>query len=633
MGAIQRQQEKNEEARRSFEAALKIAPDFLLALEQLTDLDLRERRGEQALARAQAFAGRHPEAATPWLLLGRVQLALGALKPAEEALQKAAQLDSASPAASMLLAQLYIRTNQRGPALERLEAVLARKTNDTGALLLTGQVRNDNKEYGKAREAYEKLLKLEPKSVPALNNLAYLCVENLKDVDAGYRYAQQAYLLAPKDASVTDTLGWALCHRKEYASALTYLREAAAQRPSDPDVQFHLGTAHYMMAQEEPARAAFQKALAAKSEFASKARAEERLWVLGVDPQRPEPGAVARLEQIVTGEPNDLQALLRLAAVAERNGPVEKAAGLYRRALDANPKSTTVALELARFYSERQRDPAKALEQAKAAVELAPNDPQVALRAGQIACRAGDYKRAYSLLRGSAAEAQADPEVLYDLAVATYHQGRVTDGLATMRRALAAPDPFPRREAAQRFVQMVELVQTLPDPERNEAQVQEVLKKEPKDVPALMGLGLLRERRGEFDQARRIYEEQILKTSPDFAPASRRLAFLYADQLHDDFKALSAGNKAREVFDQDPALLKLLGKVAYRRKDYAQAVQLLSQSSVGLPQDADVFFQLGLAYHQLNSKEQSKSALEKALGLNLEAQSAQEAQRILASLK
>jgi Flp pilus assembly protein TadD len=198
---------------------------------------------------------------------------------------------------------------------------------------------------------------------------------------------------------------------------------------------------------------------------------------------------------------------------------------------------------------------------------------------------------------------------------------------------LAAPDPFPRREAAQRFVQMVELGENLPDPERNAAQAQQVLKIQPKDVPALMVLGLVREQRREFDQARRTYEEQILKASPDFAPASRRLAFLYADQLRDDFKALSAGNKAREVFDQDPALLKLLGKVAYRRKDYSQAVQLLSQSSGGLQQDADVFFHLGLAYHQLNRKEQSKTALEKALGLNLEAKSAQEAQRILASLK
>ena len=80
-------------------------------------------------------------------------------------------------------------------------------------------------------------------------------------------------------------------------------------------------------------------------------------------------------------------------------------------------------------------------------------------------------------------------------------------------------------------------------------------------------------------------------------------------------------------------MLKLLGKVAYRRKDYSQAVQLLSQSSAELQQDADVFFHLGLAYHQLNRKDQTKNALEKALGLNLETKSAQEAKQILASLK
>ena len=258
-------------------------------------------------------------------------------------------------------------------------------------------------------------------------------LEGLKDVDAGYRYAQQAYLLAPKDPSVTDTFGWALCHRKEFVSALTYLREAAAQRPADPEVQFHLGTAYYMMAQEEPAREALQKATAIKSEFASRAKAEQRLWVLGLDPQSADAAAVAKFEQIVAEEPNDLMTLLRLAAAADRKGALEKAAAWYRRAQEASPKSIVVTLQLARFYSERLHDTAKAWEQAKAAVELAPNDPQIALRAGQIACQAGDYKRAYSLLRGSSAERTGDPEVLYDLALASYHQGRIRDGLDTMR--------------------------------------------------------------------------------------------------------------------------------------------------------------------------------------------------------
>ena len=58
-----------------------------------------------------------------------------------------------------------------------------------------------------------------------------------------------------------------------------------------------------------------------------------------------------------------------------------------------------------------------------------------------------------------------------------------------------------------------------------------------------MVLGLIRERQGEFGQAREIYEDQILKTSADFAPASRRLAFLYADHLKDDFRHSTPGPK------------------------------------------------------------------------------------------
>ena len=76
--------------------------------------------------------------------------------------------------------------------MSQLQAVLSKNPNNTSALMTLALVYEQMKDYPKARDAYEKLLSIQPNFVPALNNLAYLYTEHLNNLDKAYELARKA---------------------------------------------------------------------------------------------------------------------------------------------------------------------------------------------------------------------------------------------------------------------------------------------------------------------------------------------------------------------------------------------------------------------------------------------------------
>jgi tetratricopeptide (TPR) repeat protein len=220
---------------------------------------------------------KHPDRASSYVLEGRVRLAQGEWKEAELALKKALELDPNSAPSYEMLVSSYLATNKLPEAVRELETLLAKAPQNPSALMTLATVREKQKAYPEARAAYEKLLALNPGFVPALNNLSYLYAEYLSQPDKAYELAQKARTLDPGNAAVADTLGWTAYKRGDYPQALTLLQDSAGKLGTNPEIQYHLGMAHYMMGQADAARAALQKAVAAPDGFPSKKDAQRRL--------------------------------------------------------------------------------------------------------------------------------------------------------------------------------------------------------------------------------------------------------------------------------------------------------------------------------------------------------------------
>ena len=327
------------EARNAFEKAVEISPDYLPATERLVDLDIAQQQYPAAMARVQKLLDNDPKAQDPktallWALRGKIYLAQRDFTHAEPDLSKAIELDPNLGPAYLLQVQLYLASNKQDEAIAKLNALIE-KNNDPRALMLLALIQTSLKHFDAARDAYEKVLAIAPNSALALNNLAAIYSDQFGQVDKGYELAKKAKEAAPNEPHIADTLGWILFKKGDYGDALPALQESAAKLPDSPEVQYHVGMAHYMLGEEEPARIALKKAADASVDFPGKDDARKRLSLLAIGIGAADPAARTELQNYLKEQPNDPAALTRLAALQQQDGAVDDAIKTYDKALAA----------------------------------------------------------------------------------------------------------------------------------------------------------------------------------------------------------------------------------------------------------------------------------------------------------
>jgi len=635
-GLVLAQQGKTAESRSAYERAFELSPDSPAALEQLINLHLKDKEYQAATARLEAEIAKNPKlAGAGHLLLAKVALARDDKGQAEVHLKKTIELNPESPTAYYLLAGIYSRTNQQDKALAQLNEILSRDPKQTTALMLRSVMMDQQGNYTAAREGYEKILADDPHSAVALNNLAYLYSERLNGLDKAFDLAQRARQLMPNDPHSADTLGWILYKKRQFTRALTLLNDAAEKRPADPEIQFHLGMTKYMMGDEIGARADLQNAVNLDPEAKWKAIAQQALALLQIDASAPSPSSRAVVEKALAEQSDDPVALSRLAMLQERDGKPEQAIKTLETATKSNPANVNIMLNLARLHG-TAKHPAEALEYAKAARKLAPDDADVTRPLGNLAFENGDFQWSYSLLQEAARKQQNSPELLYDLALASYAVGRVSDAETTMRQALAPPQtpslsPFSRTNEARQFLELVALAQNPAEAAKQSALIDQVLKADPTSVPALMASAALNEQKNATEAARQNYEKALARF-PDFTPAKLRLVQMGSTQTSLDQKIYDWALQIRTAYPADPLVAKTLGIQTHLKGDHARAVSLLKQSVAARDSDAVAHFYLGLAQHQVNDPGAAKS-LQRAIDLGLKDNALNEARRVIAELK
>src|SRR5256886_5291973 len=631
LGFILQQQNKVTEAREALEKAAQLAPDNPSSLQQLVDLDIASKNYAAGHRRVDEVLQKQPNAAIGYYMRGKLYLAEGKFDLAQTALLKAIDLDPNLSSAYDLLVPTFLHANNPSEALNQMNAVLAKKPDDLSALLVTGMIYSQMKEFNKARDAYEKVIAARPTLVLALNNLAYIYAEKLNDLKRASELAQKARSNAPTNPSVLDTLGWITYKQGDYKQAADLLRESVAKSPDNAEIQFHLGMAEYMMGRTDAAHAALEKAVESATDFDGKEEARRRLASLGKEGSAGQNLSAAELEASLKQQSNDPVGLARLGEAYEKQGEVAKAADAYERALKANPNMLTAAMKLAQLNAGPLKNPDKALQYAKKARELAPADPRATVTVGSIAFQLGNYTWAYSLLQEGVRQLPNDPAVLHDLAWSAYSLGKVAEARQTMQNVLSSGSSSPQSADARTFLSMTALSADGNGVLVSEAEINSALSADPNYVPALTARAALQAKRGDSVGAEATYR-QILQRFPDFVQAQRDLAAILVNDPTKRDAAYDLATKARRTISGDPLISIVLGRVSYERKDFSRAIQLFQESAREKPLDAKSLYYLGMAHAQAKHKAEAKETLNRALQAGLGDAEASEAKRALADI-
>ena len=632
LGLTLRQAKRNGEARQAFEKAAELAPDSLWPVDQLVEVDLREKHFDAARQTIQRQFQKTPDAAAAHFFEAKILAAEEKWDLAEVELQKTLQLDPNFAGAYDLLVQTYLATNKLPQALSELQSQLAKNPNDASALMILALLYERTSDFAKARDAYERLLSINPNLVTALNNLACLYADRLRDLDKAYDLARKARELQGNDPAIADTFGWILSKRSDYQQALPILQESAAKLPDSPEVQFHLGMTAYMMGQTDLARVALQKAASATKDFPAKEESKRRLALLANGTNASAELSISQLEAMTKEQPNDVISQMRLAEAYEKQRAWDKAAAAFEQALKLNPKLAAATTKLAQLYAGPLQNKEKALAYAKKARELAPSDPQVTAVLGKVAYQTGNLTWSYSVLQEAARLRQNDPSILHDLAWAAYRLGKVNEAREAMQRALTAGSDFPEVADARKFLALTALDENPKGLVAAENEIQKELQANPEYLPALMAQASLEKQLGQIKPAAEIYTG-VLRRLPDFAPAQKRLATLYAQEPSTTVAAYDLAAKARKTLPDDAELAELLGRLSYEKKEYQRAIQLLQECATKKALSADSLFYLGMSQLQTRQKAEAQGVLNQALVAGLQEPLATEAKRALAGLQ
>jgi tetratricopeptide (TPR) repeat protein len=409
------------------------------------------------------------------------------------------------------------------------------------------------------------------------------------------------------------------------------LRESSAKLPNEAEVMFHWGMVQYAMGAEAEARTALQVALDTSEAFDGRAEAVRRMSILDLDPRNADDKVRGSLEAALREDPKDAVALMRLAESRTLAGAENEAVTLLQRALDIYPGNMRALTELERLHLQSPTGVREVYDRARKAVELAPYDPDVAHIAGRTAFLAGEYHAAARYLREAAQRRENDPGLWFDLARAIYSIGRVDEAAAAMERVTSMEAPDALQESAAEFLSMIAVARSRIANATTEARIATALAQNPADVPTLVAAAELKLARSDTDGAIRHFEE-VLGQYPDFAPAQKALARLYASDPNMVARAGELARKARETMPGDPELTGILGIIAYHERNYGQAAQLLQESTAAGGSGANLEFFLGMAFWAEGNHKAGRRHLEQAIELGLPPEQAAEARRMLTQL-
>jgi len=502
---------RNELGVASLEKAFAADPGDLQAGTTLAMMYARSGQTQKAIRTAEALVKRHPENLAILNFLASVKLAAGDTAGARAAYTQVLAKDRTFRAAELNLVKLDVSENRLGDARRRLDAMLAKRHNDSDAIFEYGLLEQRAGRTGEAIRHLKKASEVQRRDPRA--GLA------LVDLYLGQRQNGEA-LVAAKDLSakhpdnlgVQLALGRVLLANGDAASARSVF--TAATRLAEYDATMQLQIARWQLAAGNPDGALHnvQKALQGQPDDPAAmalaveiemrrgdvARTDAALKALGAKhPKRVEttlatanlamargqyPAAIAAyrtvlaqeettanalqlvraylaagdankaaafLEGWVKARPSDLLAQKALAEAQFRAGLLPAARQTYARALAAAPDDAQLLNNYANLLLQ-MKDPA-AQAQAEKALRLVPDNPSYRDTLGWILVQQGQTEAGLRHLRDARLRSPENAEIRFHLAYALAKTGRQAEARDELSVALASPGRVGSSEALVRL--------------------------------------------------------------------------------------------------------------------------------------------------------------------------------------
>lgn len=425
-------------ARASFQQALALDPVYLPALENLAQLDLLEKKPEQARQRLEAALAKDKKSASLMTLLAKLAIVQGNKAEAARWLERATTENPDALPPAMLLADFYRRSGEMEKSLVLARKLQASNPANPDTLALLAQVQLTNGNYDAALESYTKLAVLQPASAAVQMRIANAQVA-LND-KAGALVSAKKALHLKEDLFEAQLLAAALLvEKKDYPEALKITQAVQKQRAGAPDGLRLEGDV--WMAQNKPLDALklYERAFGMSKSGPLLIKIHQSLILAGKTQD-----ANMRITRWLQEHPADLTTRLYFASNKLSNKEYKLAIEQFEKIVQQDPKNVIALNNLAWAYQQGKDD--RALAFAERAYKLAATNPVILDTLGWILVEKGDPARALPLLQKASSLAPNATEIRYHLGLGLMKSGDKRGARTQFEQLLASNKDFPKRD-------------------------------------------------------------------------------------------------------------------------------------------------------------------------------------------
>jgi Flp pilus assembly protein TadD len=319
--------------------------------------------------------------------------------------------------------------------------------------------------------------------------------------------------------------------------------------------------------------------------------------------------AIHDADELLRILPGNPEGLVLKGAALQRAGKLGEARALLEPALEKNPTSAPIMLELG-VIDLQERKNKEAIAIFERAYKANPGNTRALLGEARALLADGQTEKSVELVR---AEAQKNPDRLdlqRELGNAQAAAGQFAQAIGTYQLLLAKfKDP---KQQASLLIQIAQAYRYMGDVQHSVEAFEKAREGSPENPIMIRGLAMLYEELGRKDQAKLFYEH-ALKLDPTNPLALNNLAYLLSENNGDLNLALSYAQKAKQRMPNFPEITDTLGSIYLKKNLLDNAIESFKSLTVQVPTSATYHYHYALALKQKGDIASAKKECQAAL--------------------
>lgn len=487
--------------------------------------------------------------------------------------------------------------------------------------------------YDEGIRELNRTIELDPKLVDAYlkKGLFHLRKGEEKEAETDL---QTAIRIAPEILNTRMILASHYMRQNNHAKAVSLLIRGINGTRSDAPLYNYLAAVMLVQKKEADALKYLQKAKELDPSFFATHFNIAIYYAAGGDHEK----ALQEYQEVLRKDPQNVKAMLSMAALLDLKGRDSEAYDYYRKARETNKEVAFLALA---NYHMKNKQSSKALAVLDEAIKAHPRNTTILEAKGRILVKEKDFREAikvfddietvsperglplkigaYVLMKDiRRAEQQARRVINLKpnsasgymmLASVRESQNDLGGAIDEMKNGLRADG-----KNAQAIVMLGNLYARKKDYKSAQDTYAAALIKDADFTPAIFAQGALLDEIGKKKEAVKKYREALAK-SDNYVPALNNLAYLYVDGHGSPREGLRLAFAGFKQEPENPGVMDTLGYALLKNGHRTDAQKVLEKAALLLPDNPTVAYHLALAYKETGTREQAVKTLQKSLAL------------------